>query len=133
MEKQKKQTTNMDKKIEEFTADELYELYKNKLREENGQSNKAVYSMAIDCGRMGYVEGTFISSEEEIEKASGKRVYFGEILGKHSEVYFDDFDELEVSIETDDPAAVKIFEDYNLTSGYNPLGYIDEEDEDDEE
>jgi hypothetical protein len=113
--------------VKDLTSDELYELYKAKLREENGGTSMAVYSMFLDCGRMGDLTGTFLSSEEEIMEAGGKRVYFGEVLGKHSEIYVDDFDELEVDLVTDDPDAVKIFRDYSLTSGYNPFDYISED------
>ncbi len=46
-----------------------------------------LYSFEWDCGRMGFVEGLFVATEEEIKDAIDKEVYFGEILGKHSEVY----------------------------------------------
>lgn len=111
----------------ELTSDELYEMYKAKLREENGGTSTAVYSMFLEWGRMGTLTGTFLASEEDIMEASGKQVYFGEVLGKHSEIYVDDFDEIIIDLVTDDPAAVKIFREYGLTSGYNPFDYISED------
>ena len=54
----------------------------------------------------------------------GKDVYFGEILGKHSEVY-GTIEEGEITLESDDPLVVK----NAVESGYNPLDYL-EEDED---
>jgi len=46
-----------------------------------------VYRFNWDCGRQGRVEGVFISTSQTIEQFIGRDVYFGEILGKHSEVY----------------------------------------------
>lgn len=46
-----------------------------------------LYRFCWDCGRAGDVEGVFIASHDELENIIGKEVYFGEILGKHSEVY----------------------------------------------
>ena len=40
-----------------------------------------------DCGRQGDLDGVFIATEEEVQSLVGQEVYFGEVLGKHSEVY----------------------------------------------
>jgi len=70
------------------------------------------------------IEGIFCAEKEDVEKAIGKQVYLGEVSGKHSEVYGDlDWEDLEAI--TDNPEAVGIFEDYDLTSGFNPLQYLD--------
>ncbi len=47
---------------------------------------KAIYKFYVDYGRNGNVEGIFIAEKCEVEELYGKEVYFGEILGKHSEV-----------------------------------------------
>lgn len=78
-----------------------------------------VWKFYWDCGRSGDVEGFFRATKEEIEDAIGMNVYFGEILGKHSEVY-GDLEECDVKLISDDPVIVNT---YN-TSGYNPLEYI---------
>ena len=48
---------------------------------------KAIYEFFWDCGRQGDVTGLFVCDKEKVESFIGKEVYFGEILGKHSEVY----------------------------------------------
>jgi len=45
-----------------------------------------LYKWSCDYGRMGCVEGLFAATQEQVDNLSGKTVYFGEILGKHSEV-----------------------------------------------
>ena len=89
----------------------------------------------MGCGRMGDVDGVFITSKESIAKAVGKTAYFGEILGKHSDVYCD-IEEDSIKVLTDDQEFIaKAKEIFGKTdiSGYNPLSYIEEADEDDEE
>lgn len=89
---------------------------------------KALYEFFWDCGRMGEVEGRFLAEPLEIEKSIGKKVYFGEILGKHSEVYGVLKDE-DVKVLTDDQTFLEMAEKIgiDLSSGYNPLEYLDEE------
>ena len=104
-----------------------------------------LYKFYWDYGRMGDVEGVFAADEKEVAAAIGKRIYFGEILGKHSEVFgplnTDDLDVL-----TDDQEFIAKAKKYGLVpTGYNPLSYLpeeedegepedeDDEDEDDEE
>lgn len=72
-----------------------------------------------DCGRQGEVEGIFKAAKEEVDAAIGMEVYFGEILGKHSEVY-GELEEGEITLESDDPLVVK----NAIESGYNPLDYL---------
>lgn len=58
----------------------------------------------------------------------GKELYFGEVLGKHSEIYGivekEDIKEIKVSKNTIEELQEKC--GYNI-SGYNPLDYIEEE------
>jgi hypothetical protein len=49
--------------------------------------SKILVKFYWDCGRNGDVEGLFITTKKELKYAIGKQIYFGEILGKHSEVY----------------------------------------------
>jgi len=87
-----------------------------------------LYRFTRDFGRMGDLEGLFISTEQEVKSAIGKKVYFGEVLGKHSEVYcvLEDKDIAEV------PVLKSTVEDMEKhigvsISGYNPLDYISHE------
>lgn len=95
---------------------------------------KKLYKFSWDCGRQGYVEGLFIAEELDVENAIGKEVYFGEILGKHSEVYgvIEDGEIQEVKVSE---TTVKEMEEVLGCdiSGYNPLGYIEEYEDEDEE
>lgn len=47
---------------------------------------KVLVKFRWDYARCGDVEGLFITTQKELKASYGKYVYFGEILGKHSEV-----------------------------------------------
>ncbi len=85
---------------------------------------KGVYRLSIDFGRMGEVEGIFIAESEKVKDIIGKHIYFGEILGKHSEVQ-GTLEENEIELITEDQTAVEVIEKYGLETGYNPFGYLD--------
>lgn len=80
-----------------------------------------------DCGRSGEVSGLFITTVPELQAAYGKDVYFGEILGKHSEVY-GTLGEGDIEIISEDQNLLETLEKLLGTtiSGYNPLGYLPE-------
>jgi len=92
---------------------------------------KKLYRFLADWGRNGILDSLFIAEEEHVKSVIGKRVYFGEVLGKHSEVQ---------GILTDRDFSV-VSEDQNLIvellvifqkptlCGYNPLHYISGQDE----
>ena len=50
---------------------------------------------------MGDLHGVFVCDHELMENAIGKEVYFGEVLGKHSEVV-GDLSESTITMLTDD-------------------------------
>ena len=86
--------------------------------------NKYLWEFNLDCGRMGYLEGLFIATENEINGIIGKKVYFGEVLGKNSEIYEEikrnDFKKIDLDSET----VEKVSKILGLNwSGYNPLDY----------
>ena len=87
-----------------------------------------LYDFYLDCGRQGELEGRFLATEEEVESIIGKEVYFGEVLGKHSNVY-GTLEEGEIKLVTDNKDFLNEAERLNidLSSGYNPLAYYDEE------
>lgn len=80
-----------------------------------------------DCGRMGSVTGLFVTTVGTLTKSFGKAVYFGEILGKHSEVY-GELSESDITVVTDDKDFIEKL--VNLlgptVSGYNPLSYLED-------
>ena len=93
-----------------------------------------LYSFHWDCGRSGDLDGLFVAEADQVESAIGKRLYFGEVLGKHSDVegILEASDLEEVSNEQD-----KIIWLVDLLgtsiSGFNPLEYLAEEEDEDEE
>ena len=90
---------------------------------------KALYEMDIDCGRMGNVTGLFVADKETVEQTIGKYIYFGEVLGKHSEVS-GALEEADLTIKSEDQdfitKLVEIIGSNNI-SGYNPLNYLQED------
>lgn len=79
-------------------------------------------------GRDGDVESLFIANEEKINNSIGKRVYFGEILGKHSEVE-GILERNDLSIISSDKEFIELTKKtFGKTTlcGYNPLDYIDD-------
>lgn len=89
-----------------------------------------LFEYYMDCGRTGEVEGLFVATEEEVKSAIGKEVYFGEILGKHSEVVGEleesEFNKVDIDSESVEKVALKLGRTW---SGYNPLEYLAEMDE----
>lgn len=92
---------------------------------------KGIYKFFFDCGRMGNLQGIFVADSSEVESIIGTEVYFGEVLGKHSEIS-GPIEEGEITLVTEDKAAVKMFIKYKLWSGYNPFNYIDDSDDEDD-
>ncbi len=94
---------------------------------------KAICKFHWDCGRGGDVEGLFIAEKADVDALIGKEVYFGEILGKHSEVY-GTIEEGEITIVTTDQDFIAKFEEIfkprnGVISGYDPFDYLKEEGE----
>jgi len=83
-------------------------------------SDLAVFKMTFDCGRSGELEGVFIESKAKVKYLidKGIKVYFGEVLGKHSEVY-GSITESEIELVSDEPEAIK----WCTPSGYDPFQY----------
>lgn len=80
----------------------------------------------------GIMSGLFISTKEELETLNGREVYYCETLGKYSEVTTEDaYDYCEIVSEDPDLIhdLLTVFGSNNI-SGYNPLDYVvDSEDE----
>lgn len=97
-----------------------------------------IYRFYWDAGKMGSLTGMFVVNargEEKLRQLVGRQVYFGEALGKHSEIYgkleASDLREVPAS-EADVAVVVRIFEldlsnGWASLSGYCPLNYRGEE------
>lgn len=85
---------------------------------------EVLFKLDVDCGRSGSLEGVFISTQEKVDYLikSKIKVYFGEVLGKHSEIY-GSIEPKEIIKITDDENVIKIVSDYGLESGFNPFDY----------
>lgn len=92
-------------------------------------NKQCIWSFYWDCGRMGDLSGLFAATKDEVQSAIGKHINFGEVLGKHSEIYGTLKDNDFTCIEIDQKTIDKISEVIGSStwSGYNPLEFLDEE------
>lgn len=95
---------------------------------------KALWKLHFSAGRSGTLHGMFVATDEEIEAAMGQHLEFGEVLGKHSDVA-GPLEASDITRVTDDQEFITKFEEYECSSGYNPLDALpeNEEEEDEEE
>ncbi len=88
------------------------------------QDREGLWRSYYGTMRDGSLEALFFAPHSKIAEASGKTVYFGDKLGKHSDVTVK-FDELDVTLVTDDPALIAAMHIlFDEEFGYNPLDYI---------
>lgn len=85
---------------------------------------KGLYQTNIDCRRQGVLTGLFVIEKIKVEELfkHNFEIYFGEVLGKHSEVVAI-LKEDSLKFITDNPEVIKIIEDYGLQTGINPFDY----------
>jgi hypothetical protein len=87
------------------------------------------------CGRMGSVSSIFVCTKEELESLYGREVYFGEILGKHSEIIVK-LTKNNLTVLSDEQDFVDKFVSImgnGTISGHNPLDYLEDEVDDENE
>lgn len=86
-----------------------------------------LWSWFADYGRSGDLEGLIIASDSDILDAVGKRAYFGEALGKHSEIdHVVKHDEFEL-VSSEQFIVLELFKLSGRTvSGHNPLQTIED-------
>lgn len=87
--------------------------------------SEVLFEFYANCGRMGSLDGLFIATQEEVDKAIGKYASFGEVLGKHSDIGFRLKADM-ITVKTADPAAVKVIKEILGVdvAGFNPLDYV---------
>lgn len=85
---------------------------------------KGIYKLHVDVGRYGVLEGIFVAYKLYVDVLLSSKVviYYGEVLGKHSEIS-SYVEPEEIKLITDDKKVIKTFEKYNLSCGYNPFEY----------
>ena len=100
---------------------------------------QTLYKFYWDVHSQGEIESLFIADDDEVEEVMGMNVYFGEVLGKHSEVY-GTLDDGDLTIVTQEPRViadlVRLFAgdrraQHGTICGLNPLHYL-RDDEGDE-
>jgi hypothetical protein len=107
----------------------------------NMSTHEKLYLVSFfhEFGRSGELDGLFVTTQEKLMASIGKLAYFGEVLGKHSEVELRTKEEdYEIKSEDQDFIAKLVELLGTDISGFNPLDYVDhnsveEVDEDDEE
>lgn len=84
-----------------------------------------IYKFSRYFGRQGDLSGVFTATRAQIASLIGREVYFGEALGKHSDVNgvmkASDF-----TLVSENPEFVAMFNTLDLATGTNPLNYIEE-------
>ena len=84
--------------------------------------NLGIYKFNKDFGRAGALSGVFVQSKDFVDKIIGCEVYFGEVLGKYSEVY-GEIKSSDILLVTENQEFVKMFQELGLSTGYNPFDY----------
>ncbi|GCD11706.1 hypothetical protein [Clostridium tagluense] len=86
---------------------------------------KKLYKFYSSCNTSGSVEGIFIADEKIIKSAIGCNVWFGELLGKNSNIY-GTLEKEDLTIINVSDITINEMEEVLGTniSGYNPLDYI---------
>lgn len=94
---------------------------------------KQLFKFDFYKGRGGKIDGLFVATTEEVNSIIGKEIWLGDALGKHSEVYGTiESNEIE-RVEISDEAVEALYQKYGSTiSGYNPVEYVEEYDENEE-
>lgn len=89
---------------------------------------EGLYKLHIDCGRQGELKGLFIADVDDMKLLidSKTEVYFGEVLGKHSEIY-GSLDEGHYTLVTTDNNVINLVKEFDLESGYNPFHFLEED------
>lgn len=94
---------------------------------------KKLWQFYWNCGRMGDLEGLFVATQEEIDIILGEEIYFGEVLGKHSEIYGTLAKE-DLTLKSDDEEFITKLQEVlgveRTISGFNPFDYWERVDDD---
>ena len=95
---------------------------------------RKLYKFYVDYGRSGELEGLFVADERDIIDLEGKTVYFGEVLGKHSDVELEIEKDMFTEIDVPEKALKAIEKELGATwSGFNPVEIYSEQEEEENE
>lgn len=101
------------------------------LKEPDDAGELRLVSFSQDYGRMGDLDGLFVCDADEWKSLQALikhevPVYFGEVLGKHSEIY-GPIKAGDISVQSEDQSFCREFRRLKLNTGYSPLDYFDED------
>jgi hypothetical protein len=82
-----------------------------------------IYKFSVN-GLSGSLESVFLATEEEIIWITGKQIWFGNVLGKHSSLAFTMQPE-HFTVLSEDIAAVERFKNTVKFSGNCPFNYLE--------
>jgi hypothetical protein len=84
----------------------------------------AVYKLNVDLNRQGELKGLFIAKKNHVRLLLENKiqVYFGEVLGKHSEVY-GSLEENDIIFVSDNEDVIDLILEHDLEHGFNPFEY----------
>ena len=71
--------------------------------------DKNVYRFHANFRRFGKLEGIFTATPEDVEEKIGEHLYYGEVLGKHSEIQLD-LKEKHINLVSEDSEDVETIE-----------------------
>ena len=105
---------------EKLTADEgdIINKINKHLRQAEQNKDVCVWLFRWDLDREGLIESIFTATKEEVDRAIGNEVYFGEVLGKHSEIH-GTLEKGDIYLISENPIDVIHAEEVGL----NPLEY----------
>ena len=84
-----------------------------------------LYRFHWDVGDRGDIASVFVADDEKVSAAIGKTVYFGEVLGKHSDIT-GTLEENDLKILSEDQTFILKAQECGLVPlGYNPLNYME--------
>ena len=86
-----------------------------------------LYKFHWDVGRMGELKGLFLAKEEDVAGLMGKEIVFGEVLGKHSEIYGPLEDKDLSVLHCSEEFVTEFKKHFPNGFGYNPFNYLPEE------
>ena len=81
-----------------------------------------LYKLHFYAGRQGTYEGLFLEDSDKLKKLvdSGDNVYFGEVLGKHSEIS-GPLEESDYTVITSDEKVVGMAKEFHITTIDSPV------------
>lgn len=88
---------------------------------------RTLYKFQEDFGRNGELLGFFVADNREVSDFIGREIYFGEVLGKHSDVYVTLTKENLIPLTSDQEFIDKVIA-YGLAPvGHNPLVLLEDD------